>query len=225
MGIDTAAHSGALDAGGVTVAVLAGGLDDPYPRDNAALFGRILASGGAVCSLQPDGTPPLRPLFIQRNRLIASAADVTVVIQASLRSGARSTAAAARRAGRPVAVVPMAPWDPRGAGCAAELMLGARPVSRAGDVWSLLRERCPEVPELGGEALSDAAGAPRRRVTPRLQGPVERALWAHLGDQPAHVDVLCERSGLTARQVLPALLTMALRAVVVEGPGGCYRRA
>jgi len=224
IGIDTAAHLGALDAGGSTVVVLAGGLDRAYPPENRPLFERVLAAGGALVSLQPDLAPSRPAYFIQRNALLAVVGEVTVVVQAGVKSGARSTAAAARRAGRPVAVVPQAPWDSRGAGCVAELMLGATPVARAADVWRILSERVL-LPPFDGEDRSRGVAAKVRTVCPSLRGEVEEALWVHLADDPSHVDELCERADLPAHRVLPALLTMALRAVVVEGPAGCYRRA
>jgi len=224
VGIDTAAHLGALEAGGSTVVVLAGGLERRYPRENEPLFERVLDAGGALCSLHPDVEPPKPAHFIRRNELIAVVGDVTVVVQAGVKSGARSTAAAARRAGRPVAVVPQVPWDSRGAGCVAELMLGARPIARAADVWNMLAERVLIRP-FDGEDRTRNVGSKFRSVHPPLRGDVEEALWRHLEDEPTHVDVLCERADLPAHRVLPALLTMALRAVVVEGPGGCYRRA
>ena len=139
-GVDAAAHAGALDAGAPTVLVAGGGLDRPYPPEHAPLFGRVLASGGALLARVPDDAPP-RPLhFVQRNAVLAAMTRATVVIEAGVESGARSTAASARRLGRPVLAVPSAPWDPRGAGCLLEIALGARLVTRAADVLAALGE-------------------------------------------------------------------------------------
>ncbi|MEU8008204.1 DNA-processing protein DprA [Micromonospora parva] len=104
-GIDAAAHRGALTAGGLTVAVLACGLDRPYPMGNAALFDRI-AETGLLVSEWPPGAEPLRPRFLIRNRVIAVGTRGTVVVEASARSGATQTARRALHANRVTMVVP-----------------------------------------------------------------------------------------------------------------------
>src|SRR6185503_16237641 len=123
-----AAHEAALAVGGTTVVVSGSGLDRPYPREHTALFARVLEQGGALLARVPDATPPTPPGFLRRNELLAALTVATVVIEAGLKSGARSTAAAARRLGRPLCAVPHAPWDALGAGCALELARGARAV-------------------------------------------------------------------------------------------------
>src|SRR5919202_779922 len=104
-GIDAAAHSGALDVPGATVAVLASGVDRPYPRGNAPLIDRI-AREGLVVSEVPPGSSPTRSRFVNRNRLIAALADATLVVEAGVRSGAAITARAAVALNRPVGAVP-----------------------------------------------------------------------------------------------------------------------
>ncbi|MEV1328912.1 DNA-processing protein DprA [Micromonospora costi] len=104
-GIDAAAHRGALNAGGLTVAVLACGVDRPYPMGNAALFDRI-ADTGLLVSEWPPGADPLRPRFLIRNRVIAAGTLGTVVVEASARSGATQTAHRALAVGRPAMAVP-----------------------------------------------------------------------------------------------------------------------
>jgi DNA processing protein len=101
-GVDGAAHAGALEAGGITIAVLAHGFDQLYPRSHAGLFRRILAQGGALASERLDGSHIRRASFVQRNRLIAAMAEAIVVVQAPARSGALSTAAAGFSLGIPV---------------------------------------------------------------------------------------------------------------------------
>ncbi|AKT38955.1 DNA-processing protein DprA [Chondromyces crocatus] len=137
-GVDAAAHEGALDAGAPTVLVAGGGLSRPYPPEHAALFERVLATGGALLARVPDDARPLPHRFLQRNALLAAMTVATVVVEAAIESGARSTAAIARRLGRLVLAVPHAPWYPRGTGCLAELDLGASPVTSARDVLSAL---------------------------------------------------------------------------------------
>lgn len=104
-GIDAAAHRGSLAVSGVSVAVLAGGLDEPYPRAHASLLDQ-LAAVGAVVSEVPPGEHPTRRRFLVRNRLIAALSSGTIVVEASLRSGARNTVSWATALARPVMAVP-----------------------------------------------------------------------------------------------------------------------
>lgn len=106
LGCDSAAHEGALEAGGATVAVLGGGADVPSPPSKRGLYRRILASGGAVVSEQPPGTRPFKASFPARNRIMAALGGVTVVVEGAIRSGTRHTAERAERLGRDVAAVP-----------------------------------------------------------------------------------------------------------------------
>jgi len=114
-GIDAAAHRGCLASGGTTVAVLACGIDVPYPRANDALLRRI-ADEGVVVSERPPGSPPTRSLFLTRNRLIAALTRGTVVVEAAHRSGSLNTAAHARQLGRQVLAVPGPITSPMSAG-------------------------------------------------------------------------------------------------------------
>lgn len=247
VGIDAACHQGALDAGGVTVVVAGGGLDRPYPPQHEGLYRRVIDCGGALVSRMPDGTPPMAPWFLKRNHLLAALTVATVVIEAGVVSGARSTAAAARRLGRPLCVVPHAPWSPHGGGCAIELARGAVPVLGVADVLAALgRPRCvPSVP--GPHPVPRRRGRTRplgtspslplpvkidnpvrgASSTPTLnpQTPEETAVFAVLGDAPLHVDAVCDRTSLPLAATVAALLTLTLRSVVVEGPAGFFRRA
>jgi DNA processing protein len=118
VGVDAAAHAGALEAGGRTVVVLGCGLDVPYPRANTGLFARVRAAGGTLVSEHPPGTQPRAANFLPRNRLIAAMSAAVVVVEAGEESGSLSTARAAgsRGAGH-ILVLPGAPWDPGAAGC------------------------------------------------------------------------------------------------------------
>ncbi|WP_437752103.1 DNA-processing protein DprA [Sorangium sp. So ce1389] len=270
-GVDAAAHEGALEARAPTVVVSGGGHARPYPREHAPLFDRILAAGGALLARVPDDTPPLPGLFLQRNAVLAALTLATVVVEAGIESGARSAAAAARRLGRHLCVVPHAPWSPRGVGCALELVGGARPITRAADVIDVLGGPAPpprrrarralrnSPPATGTLPLPDAsfaaqAGAPPGKIAPapaagaglggalraELGGAIgaennaeitaemtaeQRAVLDALDAHPAHVDEVCERTGLPPRRAVEALLTLTLQAVVVEGPAGLFRRA
>lgn len=172
MGIDGAAHEAALLAGGATVVVMGGGLDRPYPPQHRELFARVLARGeagmGALMARVPDEVPPLPIGFCKRNELLAAGTEATVVIQAGYKSGARNTAAAARRLGRLLFAVPYAPWDVQGQGCALELAQGAKAVTCAADVLAGLAakglsvkvpRRAPLAARAGAQlSLGDAAG-------------------------------------------------------------------
>lgn len=229
-GVDAAAHEGALAAGGVTVLVAGGGLDRPYPPQHRDLFADVPARGGALVAGVPDGTPPLPRHFLARNAILAALTQATVVVQAGLASGARSTAAAARRLGRTLCVVPHAPWDPRGAGCALELSRGAVAVGTPTDVLAALgRPPPPPAPRPKRTRRRPPALDAAQPTQPALPlpdlDPAESAVLAALdGDAPRHQDEVLERTGLPGSAVLGALLTLTLRAVVVEGPAGFFRR-
>ena len=137
LGIDAAAHAGALDGRGRTVAVLGCGIDRDYPRRNAALAGRIAAAGAIVSEWGP-GVEPAPWRFPVRNRIVAALAQATVVVEATRRSGALITADHALAIGRDVLAVPGAPWLELGGGTLALLRAGAAPVGSAGDVLDAL---------------------------------------------------------------------------------------
>jgi DNA processing protein len=135
VGVDAAAHAGALDAGGPTVVVVGCGLDVPYPRANTGLFARVRAAGGTLASEHPPGTPPRAAHFLPRNRLIAALAAAVVVVEAAEDSGSLSTARAAGSRGLGhVLVLPGAPWDPGAAGCNQLIRDGATLVRSLTDI-------------------------------------------------------------------------------------------
>ena len=147
-GIDGAAHRGALAADGVTVAVLAGGIDIPYPAGHSALLHRI-GGHGLLVTEYPPGVRPARHRFLTRNRLVAALAGAAVVVEAGLRSGAANTAAWARALGRVVAAVPGPVTSSASTGCHVLLRNGAQVVTRADDIVELVGrvgELAPEEP-------------------------------------------------------------------------------
>jgi DNA processing protein len=153
IGVDAAAHAGALEAGGATVVVLGCGLDVPYPRRNLELFRRVREAGGTLLTEHPPGAKPLAAHFLPRNRLIAALAGAVVVVEAADGSGSLSTARAAgsRGAGQ-VLAVPGAPWDPGAAGCNDLIRDGATLVRGLDDVLEAL-------PRIQVEPEPDAASA------------------------------------------------------------------
>lgn len=129
LGVDALAHEGALKGRGITIAVLAGGVDDPTPYTNAGLAEQILESGGGIASEYPPGMPPSRGQFLQRNRLVSGLADVVIVTEASLRSGTANTVMHALEQGREVYAVPGPITSPMSAGCNHMIAQGATPIT------------------------------------------------------------------------------------------------
>jgi DNA processing protein len=228
VGIDAAAHEGALAAGGVTVVAAGGGLARPYPAEHRGLYDRVLAAGGALVARVPDEVAPMPRLFLARNEILAAMTAATVVIEAGYESGARNTAAAARRLGRALCVVPHPPWSERGRGCLLELLRGAVPIAGVAEVLLALgRPPPPPAPRKPRRP----APPPAQRALPlpvapeEPEDPAEAAVLAALDEVPRHRDEVQERAGLPGAIALGALLTLTLRAVVVEGPAGFFRRA
>jgi DNA processing protein len=139
LGVDAAAHQGALEAGGCTVAVLGTGVDIVYPSANVPLARRILENGGALISQFPDGTPPRRNHFPQRNWTLAAMCQVVVIVEAGEDSGAMITAEAALAQNRQVMAVPGSVFSALSVGCHQLLRDGAGLVQNARDVLAELR--------------------------------------------------------------------------------------
>jgi DNA processing protein len=216
-GIDAAAHRGALDVGGPTVAVLANGFDPPFPPDHVQLFAQIAENGGGLISEREDGGPPERWTFLARNRLIAALVEVVVVVQAPLRSGALSTAAVARKLEKRVLTVPYAPWEARGKGCLELLRLGAQICTSPRDVLSK--------PAYGAAAVSQTVQ--RHEENPmHVDGLDEdgRAVWGALGQRARHPDDLAASLGLPVMRIQRSLLQLLLQGLAVERAGGRYAR-
>lgn len=213
-GIDAAAHRGALDGGGRTVAVLATGLSRPYPRAHRALFGEI-ARAGALVTEQEDEAPAARWAFLRRNRLIAAMARAVVVVQAPARSGALSTARWATRLDRPRLATPAAPWDARGRGCLGLLEAGWGICTSARDVLS--------VPALAVDPSRHdfPADAEIKKDFNEIDAD-GRAVLACLGARPRHVDEIAGRTGLAAERVHTILVRLLLQGSVVERGIGRY---
>jgi DNA processing protein len=157
-GIDAAAHRGALSAGGVTIAVLASGVDVPYPAGHSELFGAIAAQGGVLVSEWPPGHHVSRLRFLHRNRLIAALTGATLVVEAAERSGAMSTALHARRLGRSLMAVPGPVTSELSAGCHQIIRdWGGALIASWGDIL----ERMPSPPALPSPGAAADAGPAR----------------------------------------------------------------
>lgn len=211
LGIDSAAHGGALDAGGATLAVLAGGADTPYPRSKTPLYRRIRAAAGCcVVSEMPPGFTPFKWGFPARNRLIAGLADATIVVEAAGRSGSLITAEMAQDLGRLVAAVPGAVTNPLAAGTNALLRDGAELVRDAQDVLDAL---------LGAGAPTAARGPDPSRLPDGL-----RDLLSRLGERPATSAALLD-PGDAPDSVVAGLVELELLGFARRVAGGAYVRA
>ena len=144
LGVDAIAHQAALDASGMTVAVLAGGLDHITPTTNYRLAMRILEEGGAIVSEYPPGTPPMKNNFIARNRLVSGLADGLLVTEAAVNSGTLHTVNFALDQGKTVMAVPGNINSPLSAGTNNLLRQGAVPVTTAKDIMEALNIEPPE---------------------------------------------------------------------------------
>lgn len=211
LGIDTAAHRGALAAGGVTVAVLGTGLDILYPDRNRALFAQI-TERGALVSMFERGTPPRPGNFVARNALISGLAGAVVVVEAAERSGSLSTARHAFDQGRVVCAMPGSP------GANHLLGHGAVRVTSADDVLAALERRpLAAAPVLAAELDEHAA-----RVLAVLEERSQASGGTGGGDLDE--DALADASSLPPRAVIRAVASLELLGLVVSAPGRRYRR-
>jgi DNA processing protein len=207
-GIDGAAHRAVLAAEGVTVAVLAGGLDIPYPAGHSGLLHRI-GSNGLLVTEYPPGVRPARHRFLTRNRLVAAFAGAAVVVEAGLRSGAANTAAWARALGRVVGAVPGPVTSSASTGCHALLRAGAEVVTRTEDIVELVGrvgELAPEQPHPATplDGLSDA----------------ERQVYEALpGRGVATVDEIAVAAALDPARILAPLAMLELAGLAERDDG------
>ncbi len=211
LGIDAAAHRGALATASATVAVIGTGADRLYPARNQALA-RTIAEKGVVLSEFPLGTPALASNFPRRNRIIAGLGLGCLVVEAALRSGSLITARLAAEAGREVFAIPGSIHSSLSRGCHQLIRQGAKLVESATDILE----------ELRWEA-SATAGAVDDPASAAGNGDEQRVL-AFLGHAPCALDTLSARSGLTPADLLAMLLPMELAGRVAQLPGGLYQR-
>jgi DNA processing protein len=211
LGIDAAAHQGALEGSAPTVAVLGAGPEQPYPTRNAALAGRIVAAGGALVSEYPPGAPPLAEHFPERNRIIAALSLGTLVVEAALKSGSLITARLASEAGREVFAIPGSIHLPQAKGCHALIKQGAKLVEVATDILEEL-----DLQDVAHSGTEPNAQAPREAET----DPV----LAALGHDPATLDALAARTGWGAAELSAHLLQLEFAGRLARLPGGLYQR-
>ncbi|HWA01861.1 MAG TPA: DNA-processing protein DprA [Caulobacterales bacterium] len=207
-GVDAAAHRGALATG--TVAVLAGGLDRPYPPQNTKLYEDILERG-AVVSEAPLGFVARARDFPRRNHIISGLARGVVVIEAALRSGTLITARAAAEQGRDVLAVPGSPLDPRARGCNALIKSGATLVEGAEDVIAALEGNVALRPRSPGPLFAEPIPAP-----PGLAAKIATLL----SPTPIHINDLARLTEAPAGAVAAALVELEIEGAAASLPGG-----
>ena len=228
LGVDAAAHEGALDVSSdpfaeatpSTIAVVGTGLDRVYPRKNLDLAHRI-AAHGVLVSEYPLGTPPLAANFPKRNRIISGLSQGTLVVEAALASGSLITARMAAEQGREVFAIPGSIHAPQSRGCHALIRQGAKLVESAQDVLEELRmpPAAGKQSASSGAAVLDEEGS-RDIDTRQTESPLLQAL----GFDPMGVDALVARTGMDAASLQVELLELELDGQVARLPGGLYQR-
>jgi DNA processing protein len=214
LGIDAAAHRGALNGGGVTVAVMGTGVDVVYPAAHFRLAEEILAAGGALVSQFPDGTNPRRQNFPARNWTMAALSDVVVVVEAGEGSGALITADAATHLHKEVMAVPGSIFSALSVGAHCLLRDGAGLVQNARDVVAVLG--------LGGEVLDDPLATPKRLGFALL--PERDGILAHLSDVLAlSAADISRKLQLPVAEVLGRLTALELDGAVRRHGAGYIR--
>lgn len=212
LGIDAAGHSGALEAGGVTIAVAATGLDRVYPYRHQNLAHEIIAQNGALVSEFPPGTGPKADHFPRRNRIISGLSLGTLVVEAAPRSGSLITARLAAEQGREVFAVPGSIYNPLSRGCNELIKNGAKLIQTVEDIVEEFEAR-----------LSVQAYKPSFKTDSDDNQP-HMELLKYIAYDPTSVDTLVAATGKTPEAIASMLLMLELQGHVASTPGGCYFR-
>ena len=223
-GIDTAAHQGALAGHGKTIAVMGAGIDVIYPRRNHKLAQTIIDQGGLLLSEYPPGVQPRPFFFPQRNRIIAGLCHGLVVVEAALQSGSLITAEFAAQQGRVVMAVPGSIHSSLAKGCHRMIRAGAILVDKAAEIES----DC--IPSLEPERKSWLKTAqtpcilPDQGIQPDDLSSTQQQILTAMGFETTHLDVLSQRTHLTAEKLLAELSMMELGGLVASEPGQQWSR-
>jgi DNA processing protein len=213
-GVDSAAHRGALAAGGTTIAVLGSGVDVMYPPEHAPLAKAIDAAGGAVISELVPGTGPQQRFFPLRNRIISGLSRAVVVIEAGEKSGSLITARCALDQGRDVLAVPGNILSGRNRGAHALLKDGAKIVESADDIFE----------ELGMSAAAAPRGQPPSVCGTVGSAPADPVLDSLVPGEACDLDEISERSGMKSASLLPRLFELEMQGLVRRAGGGRFVR-
>jgi DNA processing protein len=223
-GVDGAAHEGALGGKGSTVAVVGTGPDLAYPRQHAALARRIVESGVLVSEFAP-GTPPLTANFPLRNRIIAGLSRGTLVVEAALQSGSLITARLAAEAGREVFAIPGSIHSPLSRGCHTLIRQGAKLVESAADILEeLTADTAPGARSGRSTGTVTRRGADLEAAVAAGDAIDADAVLEALGHDPATLDALAARTGMSTAALGVRLLELELGGAVARLPGGLFQR-
>jgi DNA processing protein len=225
-GIDTAAHKGAMAGAGPTVAVLGTGIDGAFPRENRKLIDQILSCGGAVVSQFPLGTPPLKDNFPYRNRIISGLSLGVLIVEASARSGSLITARLAAEQNREVMAVPGNITSGNSFGTNYLIKSGAKLVQQWQDVVTELpRDIAAALLPPPVDRAEENGSSKQAELPPADLDERGRKVWSMLApDEPMHIDVLLDASGLTVGELNAALVDLDLRELIRVLPGKHYAR-
>jgi DNA processing protein len=225
-GIDTAAHRGAIAGKGRTIGVIGTGIDSVYPRENNGLVREILESGGCIVSQFPLGTPPLAVNFPYRNRIISGLSLGVLIVEASERSGSLITARLAMEQNREVMAVPGNITSGNSFGTNYLIKSGAKLVQQWQDVVAELPSEISAAilpPKIEKQKAEDAVRQPD--LMPADLNENERKIWSILNpDEPVHIDILLEQSGLSFGDLNTALVALDIRDLIRVLPGKHYAR-
>ncbi|HEY4305737.1 MAG TPA: DNA-processing protein DprA [Gemmatimonadaceae bacterium] len=205
LGIDGAAHRGALESNGRTAAVLGTGVDVPYPRANLSIY-REIAERGLLLSEMAPGFGSRKYAFPNRNRIIAALAKLVIVVEAPYKSGALHTSTYALEMNRDIAIVPGPIDSPQSAGSNLLLRDGAHPIMSIED------------------AITLAGLTPSRITGPSIDDPTEMRVWAALESNAHSLDDLCARAALPVAECMAAVTGLELRGAVECALTGEIRR-
>ncbi len=229
LGIDQAAHEGALAGEGITLGVMATGIDQIYPRRNQALAERIVAAGGAIMTEFPLGTAPQAAFFPQRNRIISGLSAGVLVVEAAVKSGSLITARYALQHNREVFAIPGSIHNPLSRGCHALIKEGAVLTETAEDILTHLEGYLSlKWQELGLPKHPLPQEPLGHRLIERgelIENPLEAVVLKQLDFHPATLDELGERTGLPIGDLLTSLLTLELKGLASSFNGGYTRMA
>lgn len=213
LGVDTQAHKGALNAAGITVAVVATGLDRVYPARNRDLAHQIIEEG-AIVSENPLGTPPQAGLFPKRNRIISGLSRGTLIVEGTVNSGSLITARHAMEQGREVFAIPGSIHNPLAKGCHALIKQGAKLVENGADIFSELT------------SIFDLAPSQQEDINPtnptELIDNDQKTILEHLEHDFISVDYLTGKTGIPVEKLSSTLLMLELNDLIISSPGGMY---
>lgn len=212
-GIDTAAHTGALKAGGKTIAVLGGGFKHIFPKENEKLFFSIIENGGAaVCEYDEDTTPEARR-FIARNRIVSGLSMGVLIVEAKHRSGTAITADFARIQGRKIFCIPHSLEQKEGIGTNRQIKNGAKLVTTPMEIIEELKIKTEEIKENKGKVI-EIANVPEEYM------PV----YKYITEKPINIDEICKKTKMEISKVNYILTMLELEGYIEQLPGKNFIR-